>query len=116
MILFNVAFTCIIVIACNLLVIELNNQLNMEIIVAMVDLCVMLGITFAYFYLSEWITSDLFEIGDIFYNAPWSRLPIKQQKLFVLLPIQRAERGLRLKCLGLFECSLAVFWMVSPII
>lgn len=107
-ILFNITFTCVIAIACNLFVLEMNGKINMEIIVALIDLGVVIGLTFAYFFLSEWITTDLFAIDEIFYNSPWFRLSTDQQKLLVL-PIMRADREFRLTGLGIFECSLAVF-------
>lgn len=108
LILFNITFTCIIGIAFNLSVIDLNDSLSLEIIVALADLLLILSLTLAYFYLSEWITSDLLEIGDIFYNAAWYRLPTMQQKLLIF-PILRAGRPLHLKGLGFFDCSLALF-------
>lgn len=100
--------TCIIGIAFNLFVFELNDTLNLEIVIASIDLAAYPGLTFLYFYLSEWITSDLLDISDVFYNSSWYYLPLQHQKLLVL-PIMRAGRDLRLKSLGLFDCSLAVF-------
>lgn len=111
-IVFNMTFTCIICIACNLFVLELNDSLNMDIAVALVDLAVVLGLTFAYFYLSEWISAYLLEIGDVFYDSLWYRWSLQQQRLLVL-PIQRSQREFRLKSLGLFDCSLAFFASVS---
>lgn len=111
-VLFSMTFTCGIVIAANLVVFELNESFNLEIFVAFLDMVVEIVMTFAHFYLAEWITSDLLSIGDHFYNSAWFCLPLKQQKLLVL-PIQRAQRELRLKGLGLFECSLPVFSMVE---
>lgn len=61
---------------------------------------------------SEVITHDLCTIADIFYGYAWYRLPVKQQKLFIL-PIQRANKALRLTGLGLVDCSLRVFASVS---
>lgn len=107
-IVFNITMICAIVIACNLLVFELIGQFNIVMLAALMDLGVVLAITFAYFYLSERITSDLLEIDDIFYYSPWYRLPTNRQKLLVL-PIIRGGRVVRLKGLGLFDCSLPVF-------
>lgn len=107
-IIFNITLICAVVIACNLLVFELIDEMNIVMLAAIIDLSVVIAMTFAYFYLSERITSDLLEIDDIFYDSPWYRLPIKRQKLLVL-PIQRAGRELRMTGLGLFDCSLAVF-------
>lgn len=108
MVLFNLTFTCTIVIAANLVVVELSEAIDVEILVAFTDMATLIGMTFIYFYLAEWITSDLLGIADHFYNSAWHHLPVKQQKLLVLT-IQRAHRELRLKGLGLFNCSLPVF-------
>lgn len=111
-IIFNITFTCTAVIAFNLLVVELNDSINFEMVVAFADLVVVLLITAVYFFHSEWITSDLFEIGDSFYNSPWFLLSMKQQRLLVI-PIQRAGREFRLKGLGISDCSLAAFSTVN---
>lgn len=111
-ILFITTLTCGTIVAFNLCVVELTNTLNMEAIIAIMDIWAMLGLTFAYFYLAEWITSDQLEVGVIFYNSPWYQLSIKHQKLLAL-PIQRAASELRLKCFNLFECSLLTFSAVS---
>lgn len=113
-ILFNLTLTCVIVIALNLLVFELNESLNLEMIVALCNMVVMIGMIFAHFLLAEWITSDLLSIGDHFYKSAWFRLPVMRQKLLIV-PIQRAQREVRLKGLGLFDCSLAVFSSVNLI-
>lgn len=106
--LFNLTFTCTIVIALNLLVVELNETLNLEMVVALTDIALIIGITFAHFYLAEWITSDLLGIGEVFYNSAWYCLPVKRQMLLAL-PIQRARREFRLKGLDIFDCSLRAF-------
>lgn len=111
-VLFNMTFTCSIVIALNLFVFELSETLNLELIVAFIDMAGISPLTFALFYFAERITSDLLSIGDHFYNSAWFQLPVKQQKLLVL-PIQQAQRERRLKGLGLFDCSLALFSSVS---
>lgn len=111
-ILFNMTFTCIVDITFDLFVIDSSDELNMEAIIAFINLVLILGLAFAYFFLSEWITSDLLEIGDLFYNSPWYRLPSRKQSLLTL-PIQRAQRVMRFKGLGLFNCSLAVFASVG---
>lgn len=107
-ILFSSTLTCIIIIPFNLFVFEMNDTIDMELFAALLNMCVVLGLTFEYFYLVERITTNLLEIGDIFYNSLWYQLQAKQQQLFVLA-IQRAGRELRLTGLGLFDCSLVVF-------
>lgn len=115
LIIFVITFTCIIVIAFNLIVFELANSIDIAMLSAFVDSGVVISLTFVYFYLSEWITGDLLDIGEIYYNAPWYRLPPKHQTL-IKLPIQRAQRELRLSAYGLFGCSLPVFASVLSII
>lgn len=107
-ILFSITLDCSVVLACDLFVLQLTASIDLESIVAFIDVANTVLITFSYFYLSEWITNDLLEIGDHFYAAPWYRLAAKQQRL-VMLPILRAEREFRLKGLGFFDSSLAVF-------
>lgn len=111
LIIFNITFTCIIVITCNLFVIETNDTLSFPIIVALCDMFSLVGLSFIYFYFSEQITFSLMEIGDFFYDSAWYRLPSKQQSHLVL-PIQRAQREFRLRGLHLFNCSLPVFLSV----
>lgn len=108
LLLFYITATCTITIAFNLFVVELNDALSFETTIAIVDLYLILGLTFAYYFLADWITSDLLMIGDVFYNSRWYRLPPKQQKLLIF-PIRRAQRVLRLKSLGIVDCSLPVF-------
>ena len=111
-IVFNMTLTCTVVIASSLFVIESSGGLGFEILVGFMNLCTILFLTFAYFFLSERITMRLLEIGDIIYNSPWyDRLTAKQQKLLVL-GIQRAQREVRLTGLGLFDCSLPIFGSV----
>lgn len=113
-VLFNMTFTCVVVITMNLLVVELNESINLEMVVAFIDMSIIIGMTFALFYLAEWITSDLLSISHLFYSSAWYRLSVKQQILLVL-SIQRAHRELRLNGLGLFKCSLPVFSSVKLI-
>lgn len=110
-VLFTITFTYVISIACNLTVLDSNDTPNLETIAALANMCVVFQLAFVYFYYSEWITTDLLEIGDCFYNSPWYRLPSKQQKLLVL-PVQQAGQELRFKGLGLFDCSLVTFTTV----
>lgn len=111
-ILFNITVTCTVTITFNLFVVELNETLSLATYIALLDLYLVLGLTFAYFYLSERISIDLMAIGDVFYDSAWYRFTAKQQKL-LWLPIQRAQENVRLTGLGLFECSLPVFAAVG---
>lgn len=108
-IVFNTILTCVATIACNLIVIELNDSLSLEICVAFIDLIVIVGITFVYCFLAEWITTDLLQIGDILYNSPWYQVLSTNKQKLLILPFIRAGRELRLTGLGFFDCSLAVF-------
>lgn len=107
-ILFTMTLTCTTIIALNLFAVELNGLLSMATLTAFCDLLGMLLLLIMFCYLSECITSDLLEIGDIFYNSPWYQLRVEQQRLLAL-PIRRAQRVFRLKGLGLIDCSLVVF-------
>lgn len=111
-ILFNMAFTCIIVLACNLFVIEINDRMSFQIMTALIDTIAVVGLAFTFFYFSDSITIKLEEIGDIFFYSAWYRLPVKQQSLLIA-PIQRAQRKIRLRCMGFFDCSLPVFLSVG---
>lgn len=111
-ILFNMSLSSTICVSFNLYAVEISDTLSLEVIVASFDLAITLALLFAYCYLSDWMTADLLEIGDVFYNSSWYRQQTKQQRLLVL-PIQRANRLVRLKSLGLFDCSTAVFLSVQ---
>lgn len=113
-ILFITTIMYTIVIAFNLFVIDMNDTLRLDTLVSFFNLCGVLGVLFMFCYLSEQITADLLEIGDIFYNSAWHQLAPHQQKLLAL-PIQRAHREFRLRCQGLFDCSLPVFLTVSSV-
>lgn len=112
-VLFNMTFICVIVIALNLLVVELNESVSVQMVVAFTDLISVVLVTFSYFFLAECITTDLLSVGDLFYNSDWYRLLSVQQQKLLVLPIQRAQRELRLKGLGLFDCSLVTFASVK---
>lgn len=111
-ILFVVTLVCTLVIAMNLLAIELIDAITTETMNAVLNTFFELLFMFMFCSLSEYMTSDLLEIDDIFYNSAWYRLPVKKQRL-VVQPIERAQRVFRLKGLGLFDCSLAVFATVK---
>lgn len=78
-------------------------------ITTIINLLVQLVIYCAF---SEKVTNDLFESGDLFYESPWYRLPVKLQKLYIL-PVQRSQKEFRLSGLGIIECSLGVFASVG---
>lgn len=101
-----------IITAMSLLALELSNALSLETLDAFFDTILMVGLVLGYCYLSECVTSDLLEVGDIFYNSAWYHLPAKQKRLLVV-PIGRAQNVFRLKCLGFVDCSLTVFSSVS---
>lgn len=72
---------------------------------------ILLPMIFAFCFLAELITANLFHIGGIFYDSLWYQLPAKQQRI-VIFPIQRGGRGFRFRSLGLIDCSLATFLSV----
>lgn len=112
LILFHMSLMCTIVIALNLFAFELNDPLSLQGMNVFINLMVFVMLTFAHYFLSERLTSNLLEIGDIFYNSSWYRLPVKRQRLLVL-PIERGHCVLRLRALGLFDCSLENFASVK---
>lgn len=104
--------TCTIIIALDLFAMELTDPVSVEKLNAFLDLFVELLLLFMYCYFSEYLTSDLLEVGDNFYNSDWYQLPAKEQQLLTL-PIRRAQRVFRLKGCGLFDCSLPVLSSVK---
>lgn len=113
LLLFTITLECTVVIAFNLCVLEMSATVNLEAIVALLSLLFILSMTFAHFYLSEWITTDLLSIGDTFYNSEWHRAITAKRRQFLVLPIQLTQREFRLQGLGLFDCSLAFFLSVN---
>lgn len=74
--------------------------------------------TYLYCLLSESVTSELASAADAFYLSNWYKLPLHQEKLFVI-PIRRAQKDYRMSGLGLVECSLGVFssvWIILPVL
>lgn len=114
-IVFTMTIICTLVVAMNLFAIELIDAVTTETMNAVLNTFFVLLLVFMYCSLSEYMTSDLSEIGDIFYNSVWYRLPVKEQCL-MLQPIERAQRVFRLKGLGLFDCSLDVFTTVKILV
>lgn len=46
--------------------------------------------TFVYCYFADTYSTDLLDVGDVFYNSFWYILPVKQQ-ILMIIPIQRAQ-------------------------
>lgn len=111
LILFTMTLICTLVIALDLFAFELFSAFSIELMTNLLDLAIMLFLLLAYCFLSECVTLDLLKIGKIFYESAWYRLPVRQQKLLIL-PLSRGQRTIRLRCLGLFDCSLVVFCSV----
>lgn len=107
LIFFTMTIACTIVAALSLFVGELNGM-RLESWFAFMDALIALLIMFTFCYLSECITSNLLEIGDVFYNSEWQLLPVNKQRLLIP-PIEKGQRIFRLKGLGFFDCSLAAF-------
>lgn len=103
---------CAVILAVYLFTIQVTELFSFGSLVSFVGILCIVGPTYIYCMLSENITIKIYEIGDGFYNIAWYRLPIKQQKLFIL-PIQRSQSEFRLMGLGLVDCSLGVFSAVS---
>lgn len=110
-IIFIALLTSIIIIAFNLFALESNETFSVQALVGFFLMVCLLPLIFAICYFGETITTNLFDIGDIFYDSPWYRLPAEQQ-LLILLPIQRTGRYFRFKSMDLIECSLDTFSLV----
>lgn len=68
--------------------------------------------TYLFCKLSENVSVSMQTIGDAVYGCSWYCLSAKQQTLFVL-PMQRAQKEIRINGLGIVDCSLAVFVSVN---
>lgn len=78
---------------------------------SIVSIFCMLSLALIYFYYADRLTVDLLEIGDVFYNLLWYKLPAQEQKLLIF-PIRRAQQEFRLKGIEIFICSLQYFGTV----
>lgn len=110
-ILFYQLLVCAVIIAFNLFGLE-TATLDMHTFLAAAELIDTVILTYIYCYLSEQITSDLVDIGDIFYGSDWYGMPVKFQKL-VALPILRSQREIQLSGLELIDCTLTIYLSVS---
>lgn len=110
--LFFQLLVCAVSLAVYMIGIESNSNFSVSFLVSIVGLTDTILSTYAYCFLSEYVTYELSSIGDHFYNGAWYRLPVKQQQLFIL-PIQRAQLEFRINGLGIVECSLRVFASVK---
>lgn len=113
-VLFYQLLICAAVTAFNLFALESNGLLSLNAAVSMYLMVSAIITTFLYCYLSENFTTDLMEIGMIFYGSAWYQLPAKHQRAFVLF-IKRGRGEIRLKCFGMIDCSLSVFSSVRLI-
>lgn len=113
-VLFSQLFLSAIELGFCIFVINSNRLTRFETIAASVGCMTVLISTFVYCALSENVTKDMAAIGDGVYECVWYRLPVKQQKLF-LLPIQRSQKEFRMSGLGFVRCSLNAFTSVSGI-
>lgn len=111
-ILFYQLLCCAVDIAVVLVAVDMHQLLRLGTLVSIEGVSCMLFQTFFFCKLSESITSKLYSIGDIFYEANWYTLPVRQQK-WLILPIQRSQREFRLKGFGIIDCSLWIFLSVS---
>lgn len=110
--LFFQLLVCAISLAIYSVGLESNDILSMRFFISAIGLTNTISSTYAYCYLSEYVTYNLAMVGDYFYSCAWYCLPIKQQQLFIL-PIQRAQLKFRINGLGIVECSLRVFSSVT---
>lgn len=109
--LFFQLLVCVASLAVFMLGMETNRALGVNFFASMFGLSSMISTTYVYCLFSEQFTHDLTAIAEIFYNFTWYRLR-SRQKLFIM-PIQRANKALRITGFGLVECSLTVFASVG---
>lgn len=109
-ILFCQLMTCATIEALCLFSIEANSIFSTDNIIILYVLLSVVLTTYILCYLSETITQNLLDTGDIFYQSPWFLLPIKQQMFFVV-PIKRSQKVFHLKGLGFINCSSRVFFV-----
>lgn len=110
--LFNQLLTCVVFLALNLFSLDLSVKLNMSLILNMNCLIQYVVICFIYCYFSEKVTQISLEIGVTIYDSTWYALPIKLQKLTILM-ISNSQREFRFKGFGMIDCSLAMFLSVK---
>lgn len=104
--------TCAMVIAFNLLLLEVSDHIDLSIAASLYDMATVVTMTIIFCLLSELIAAALLRIGDTFYESMWYRLPLRQQKL-IGLSIQRSQRVFYLKGLDLVYSSLYTFARVN---
>lgn len=110
-IIFFTLLTTLISFAFNLHALESNDLFSLQSIVGIVLMICMLPLNFGFCFLAELITANLYEIGDIFYDSPWYRLPAREQQI-VIFPIHQTGQEFRFRSLGIIDCSLATFLSV----
>lgn len=111
MIFYQLLFTAI-ELATFMFVVDETDVLSPASNVAIIAISTILVPTLLFCKLSENVTGCLEIVGDHFYGIPWYSLGPKQQKLFVLT-IQRAQKQFRINGLGIVDCSLEIFALVS---
>lgn len=111
-VLFYQLFMCAATSAFNIFALEANEIVGVQAATNLYLLSTVLAATFIYCYLSERLTTNLLDIGENFYKSNWYLLPT-ELKFLLIYPIQSTQREFRLKCIGLFDCSLSVFGVVS---
>lgn len=103
---------CAMLTGIHLFSLEANGILSVYGMSSAYALVIELAITFFYCLISEALTVDLYEIGDVFYELAWYQLPIKQQTL-IMPALQLSQQECHLKGIGMVECSLNVFGKVN---
>lgn len=112
-VIFFVILACSAIVAFNLFALESNEALSMETTIAMYDMGSVLAVTFLYCYLSDNVTQSLLTVSDAFYYSTWYKGALRRDGIYLIVPIQRAQREVRLVAFNLIECSLMVFLRVG---
>lgn len=110
--LFFLLLGCSSILALDLFVLDSQNMLSMETIVAAYDIISVLAMAYLFCCLSDKLTLILLKMGDVYYyNSAWYAWPMKQRHCLILL-IQRAQNDFHLTSFGFKICSLLVFQKV----
>lgn len=110
-ILFNILLSCVLLLALSLFSLNQSIVLNVRLAANLNLLLIYLMACYIYSYFSEAVTTNSFKIGDDVYNSLWNEMPVKQQKVIILI-INRSQKEFRLRGLGMIDCSLAKFLAV----
>lgn len=83
---------------------------------AVVDIATLLMVAFAMCVLPEMISQALADVGEAFYFSAWYDRALHRNGVYVIVPMQCAQREFRVVSMGLVGCSLPTFAKVCIIV